>query len=140
MHNRGTALMLILVCAGVAGAGAQRESAREAGEQFVGVWSGTWVGGGSGGGLELTLERENGKTTTGRVSVTGEPEYKATLTSLAFDGAKMTAKYDSPLDASAEVMVAGTFDGEAVTGTWSVRDKASGNEVAGGTWKAKRAK
>jgi hypothetical protein len=104
-------------------------------EQPVGTWSGIWEGGGAGGGFELTLEQVKDVPVTGRVSVTGEPTYKAAFKSLSFDGKKMTAKYDFPADAAIEVVIAGFFEGDTVTGTWSARDKASDAEVAAGTWK-----
>jgi hypothetical protein len=75
---------------------------------------------------------------TGKVSVTGEPEYQATLKTLAFDGKKMTAKYDFPADESAEVLLAATFDGNKATGTWTLRAKAGESEVASGTWTVTR--
>jgi len=48
----------------------------------------------------------------------------------------MTAKYDFPPDDAAEVVISASFDGDNVTGTWSLREKASGSEVATGGWKA----
>jgi hypothetical protein len=103
------------------------------GEQFVGTWSGSWEGAGS-GGFELTLEKAKDGALAGRVSVTGEPTYKATLKTVSFDGAKMSAKYDFPPAEGAEVILAATFDGKGAKGTWSVRDKAKGNEAVNGTW------
>ena len=103
-------------------------------EPFVGIWSGAWDGAGSGGGFELTLEQPKDGPMTGKVSVTGEPEYKATFKSLAVDGKKMTAKYDFPADESAEVTLAGTFDGNKATGTWSLAAKGSDTAVATGGW------
>ena len=110
----------------------------DAADRFIGVWTGSWDGDGSGGGFELTLEHDKGKPTTGRVSVTGEPTYKATLASVAFDGAKMTAKYEFPPDPNGEVVLTATFDGNIVTGTWLLREKGSDSAVASGGWKAKR--
>ena len=46
----------------------------------------------------------------------------------------MSASYDFTPDPAAEVMLAATFDGKKATGTWLVREKANGNEVAKGTW------
>jgi hypothetical protein len=109
---------------GVAGAAAAND--------FFGVWSGTWEGSGS-GGFELTLEKGKDDAPGGRVSVTGEPTYKATLKTLAFDNQKMSATYDFPADDRLEVALAATFDGNTAKGTWTVRDK-SGSEVASGTW------
>ena len=105
-----------------------------AGEAFVGTWTGTWDGAGT-GGFELTLEKGQDGAVAGRVSVTGDPSYKATLSSLAFDGKKMTARYDFPPDTAAEVRLAASFEGNSAAGTWSLREKASGHEVAAGSWK-----
>jgi hypothetical protein len=107
------------------------------GDQFVGTWTGTWEGAGS-GGFELTLDKATEGTLGGRVSVTGDPTYKATLKTVSFDGAKMDAKYDFPPDDRAEVVLAATFDGKNAKGTWIVREKSSGNEVASGTWNVTR--
>jgi hypothetical protein len=108
------------------------------GEQFVGTWTGTWDAGGSGGGFELTLEKGKDGAVDGRVSVTGEPTYKATLKSLSFDGKKMSAKYDFPPDEGGEVLLEASFDGNAAKGTWSLREKANGSEVATGGWSVTR--
>jgi hypothetical protein len=107
-------------------------------ESYVGTWTGTWDGAGSGGGFDLTLEQPKEGPMIGKVSVTGEPAYKATLTSLAFDGKKMTGKYDFPADESAEVTLVATFEGNKASGTWSLHAKANGTEVAGGTWTVAR--
>ena len=107
------------------------------GAEFLGTWTGTWEGGG-GGGFELTLEKGKDGAVTGRVSVTGEPTYKATFTALSFDGKKMTAKYDFPPDAGGEVVLGAAFDGNTAKGTWSLREKANGNEVATGGWTVTR--
>jgi hypothetical protein len=103
-------------------------------ESIAGVWPGTWEGAGSGGGFELTFEQPKEGPMTGKVSVTGEPTYKATLRSLAFDGKKMTAKYDFPADDSAEVTLAGTFEGNKATGSWSLAAKGTDNAIVSGTW------
>jgi hypothetical protein len=104
------------------------------GEEFAGVWSGSWAGAGGSGGFELTLEK--GKDgVTGRVSVTGEPTYRASFKALSFDGKKMNAKYDfPPNEASAEVWLTATFEDAKAAGTWSLRVKQDGSEVAAGTW------
>ncbi len=104
------------------------------GEEFIGVWSGTWEGSGSSGGFELTLEKNKDGPVTGRVSVTGEPTYKADFKALSFEGKKMTAKYDFPPSELAEVVLVATFDGDRAKGTWSLRTKADGTEAVAGTW------
>ena len=133
MRNR-TIVWLWLVLFGVVGYAAQGGEKTQSGEQFAGTWAGTWEGAGSSGGFELILEKDEKGAMTGRVSVTGEPTYKATLKSLSFDGNKMTGKYDFPADERSEVLLTGTFDGNKCAGAWSAREKASDNELVAGTW------
>ena len=106
--------------------------------KYAGVWSGTWEGVGSSGGFELTLEQTKDGVLGGRVSVTGEPTYKATLKTLSIEGTKLTATYDFPPDEQVQINLAATFDGDAADGTWAARTKSDGNEVASGTWKVKK--
>lgn len=106
------------------------------GDQYSGTWAGTWEGPGT-GGFELTIAAPKDAAPTGKVAVTTDGgNYTADLKSLAFDGPKITAKYDFPLDPSAEVIVAGSFENGGAKGTWSLRPKGQGQEaeVAGGTW------
>lgn len=111
---------------------AAAEQARD--DARAGTWSGTWEGEGSTGGFELTLEKGKDGPLTGRVSVTGEPTYKATLKTLTVDGNKLAATYDFPPAEGAEVVLAATFDGSACKGTWVLRERTSGNAVAQGTF------
>ena len=111
---------------------------KSSGDQYVGTWSGQWGGTGDGGGFELTIEKGPDNALAGRVSVTGEPTYKATLKKLSFDGAKMTGAYDFTPDEQGEVILAATFEGNTAKGTWSLRTKANGAEVASGTWNVTR--
>ena len=131
-------LWCLAVCAllvSVVSIAAQRGTeASSTGEGFVGVWSGGWEGSGSSGGFELTLEKEKDRPVTGKVSVTGEPTYKASFKELSFEGKKMTAKYDFPPSELAEVLLVATFDGNTAKGTWSLRAKADGAEAVAGTW------
>jgi hypothetical protein len=106
------------------------------GDRFVGTWTGTWDGAGT-GGFELTIEKGKSALTC-TVAVTGDPAYKATCKSLAFDGRKMAAKYDFPPDERAEVQLAASFEDKTATGTWSLRDKATNNEAATGGWTVSR--
>ena len=100
----------------------------------TGTWPGTWEGGGGTGGVELTLEKPAGGPLAGRVSVTGEPTYKATFTTVAIEGNKLSAVYDFPAADGAEVVLAATFEGNACKGTWVLREKASRNTAFEGTW------
>ena len=84
--------------------------------------AGTYDGAGS-GTMELMLDKKDG-TIAGKVAAnTDSGNYTADLKDIKFDGAKMSAKYDFPLDPSAEVVVTATFDGNNAKGTWSLRRK-----------------
>lgn len=133
-----TLIAILFVVCGVLVMSAQQSDNAKAGEQYAGLWIGSWDGAGAGGGFDLTLEKSKDGPMTGSVSVTGEPTYKATLKTVSFDGTKMTAKYDFTPDDAAEVVLTATFDGSKATGAWSLREKASGNEVASGGWKVAR--
>lgn len=118
-----------------AGAAAQRGGdTPSSGDQFIGTWSGRWDGSGSGGGFDLTIEKGTDNALAGKVSVTGEPTYQATLRKLSFDGNKMSGAYDFTPDTSGEVILSATFEPGTAKGTWSLRSKADGTEVATGTW------
>ena len=109
-----------------------QQSGGAAASDLLGTATGAWEGAGSTGGFELTLEKGTDGSTAGRVSVTGEPAYKATIRTLTFDGKKMTATYDFPPDDSMEVVLTVTFDGNTAEGPWSARQKAGGY-IASGT-------
>ena len=109
-------------------------SARQAAsaEQYAGTWSGTYDGAGT-GQFEMTLVQAQDGAMTGKVDVTTEGgNYSADLKSVAFEGSKMTAKYDFPLDPSTEVVMTATFEGSAAKGTWSLRPKGQPDELASG--------
>ena len=115
----------------------QGDAKPKSAQQFIGTWIGSWEGSGS-GRVELTLEKGKDAPVSGRVSVTGETDYKAPLTGVAFEGPKMTAVFDFPPDPSVEVAVAATFAGKKADGTWRARNKTNGEEVASGTWSVTR--
>ena len=116
--------------------GATVAAVQQAGEAAdrTGTWTGTWEGGGGTGGFELTLEKPKDGPLAGRVSVTGEPTYKATLRTVTIEANKLSAVYDFPAADGAEVVLAATFEGNACKGTWVLREKASGNPALDGTW------
>lgn len=103
-------------------------------DRFAGTWSGTWDGSGT-GNFELTLDRTKDGAPVGRVAVTTDGgNYNADLKAMAFEGQKMTAKYDFPLDAGSEVVIGVAFEAAAAKGTWSLRPKGQDGELAGGTF------
>jgi hypothetical protein len=140
MRTRRCLLLLLTLLAATVSASPQRGGEQsDAADRFLGVWSGTWENeAGGGGGIELTLEHEKGKPTTGKVSVTGESPFKATIASLSFDGATMTAKFDYPIDPGGDARVTATFDGDTVTGTWVLFEKGRTDVIDRGGWKGKR--
>jgi len=136
--RRRICIGLVLLMLGVVGsASPQRGDGAPAGD-LTGVWSGTWEGGGAGsGGFELILEKGKDGALGGRVSVTGEPTYKATLKTLSIEDRKLSATYDFPPDESLEVVLAATIDGATATGTWTAIQKGGG-ELASGSWTVTR--
>jgi hypothetical protein len=134
VRNRWCVAVCLVIFSALCVAAQKGPETSSTGEEFVGVWSGGWEGSGSSGGFELTLEKDKDAAVTGKVSVTGEPTYKANFKSLSFEGKKMTAKYDFPPSDLAEVALTATFDGNTAKGTWSLRAKSDGSEVVAGTW------
>lgn len=137
VRNRCCVWLWLLIFGAICSAAQRGAEGTSSGEQFPGTWIGTWDGAGS-GGFEVTLEKGKDGAVSGKVSVTGEPTYKATFKELSFDGKKMSAKYDFPPDEGGEVVLAASFDGNTASGTWSLREKANDNEVAKGSWTVSR--
>jgi hypothetical protein len=138
MRNRWLVWLLAFVvcevCSGTRGEAGQSSSA----EPYAGTWSGIWDGSGS-GEFELKLEKSKDGAVTGRVAVTTDGgNYTAELKALSFDGKKMTATYDFPLDTSSEIAMTGTFEDQAAKGTWGLRTKGQEAEVVSGTWTVTR--
>ncbi|HEX7139114.1 MAG TPA: hypothetical protein VF219_14770 [Vicinamibacterales bacterium] len=107
---------------------------QSSGEKYIGAWTGTWDGAGS-GDFELTLDKAKDGPLAGRVAVvTDGGNYNAELKSITFDGPKMTATYDFPLDPSAEINVTATFADQSAKGTWAMHPKGQDAEIAAGTF------
>jgi hypothetical protein len=108
-------------------------------KQFIGAWAGSWEGGGGSGKIEVTIAKDDAGKFTGKVAVsTDGGDYTADFKSLAFEGNKMTAKYDFPFDEQGEVVLTATFESASLKGSWSLRSKSDGNEMISGTWTATR--
>lgn len=109
------------------------------GEQFVGVWLGTWEGGGASGKFDVTLTKDADGKVTGSVAVIADAgNYDTKFSSIAFDGDKMTAKYDYPPDVSGEIALTATFGATDAKGTWALQPKGSTEAFAEGTWTVKK--
>ncbi len=131
MRVRSCVWVLAAFCVALAGTAARTE---QQSADYAGLWTGTWDGSGS-GNFELTLEKAKDGGTAGKVAVTTEQgNYTADLKSVSFTANKMTATYDFPLDPSAEVALAATFEAAKAAGTWSLRPKGGGAEVVGGSF------
>ena len=137
MRNRWSVWLWVFILGAVCSAAQRGSEGTPSQDPFLGTWTGTWDGAGT-GGFELTVEKDANGAVTGRVSVTGEPTYKANLKTLKFDGKKMTADYDFPPDPAGEVRLIATFDGNTAKGTWSLRQKGTENEIARGGWTVTR--
>ena len=106
-------------------------------DAMAGQWSGTWDGAGS-GSFDLHLQKKDASL-AGTVAVTTDGgNYDAELKGVAVSGKDLKATYDFPLDPSAEVALTAKFDGEKVNGTWTLRPKGGGAEVASGTFALKK--
>ena len=134
--SAGLTVLVFGVMALVASVGAQGGGDAAAARKYFGTWSGTWEGGGGSGGFDITLEAGKDGKPAGNVSVTGEPTYKATFKTLAFDGAKMTATYDFPPEPAVLVTLTATFEGDAAKGTWAI--KGDSFDPLSGTWTVKK--
>lgn len=132
MRNRWMWLIVVLVAFGI-GSPAPGEARQAAGaDQYAGTWSGTYDGAGT-GQFEMMIDKGKDSAMTGKVNVTTDGgNYSADFKSLSFDGGKMTARYDFPLDPSAEIVMTATFDESSAKGTWSMRPKGQADELAGG--------
>jgi hypothetical protein len=129
--------MFALALALAIGAAAAGQS-KAPGAEYVGHWHGTWDGAGA-GEFDLVLEQATGGALGGKVAVTTDGgNYTADLQAISFEGSAMRAKYTFPLDESAEVAVAGSFEAASAKGTWSLHPKGQDTEIAGGTWTVAR--
>jgi hypothetical protein len=138
MPNRQRVCVLIFLLGAIVSATASARSQSSRGQEYAGTWSGTWDGSGS-GEFELTLEQTKDGAIGGKIAVTTDGgNYNADLKSVAFDGNRMTAAYDFPLDPSAEVAVSATFDQKTAKGTWMLRPKGQSTEIASGTFSVTR--
>jgi hypothetical protein len=139
VRRRSCVWLWLFVLGAMCSAAQRGPEGTAAGEQFLGTWTGTWDAEGASGGIELTLEKGKEGAVAGRVSVTGEPTYKAVFTTLSFEGNNMTAKYDFPGEpGAAEVILTAAFDGASAKGRWSLREKTTGDEAAAGGWTVTR--
>src|SRR6187200_2947765 len=102
MPNRQRLCVLIFLLGAIISATASGRAQSSRGQEYSGTWSGTWDGSGS-GDFELTLEQTKDGAIGGKVAVTTDGgNYNAELKTVVFDGNRMNATYEFPLDPSAE--------------------------------------
>jgi len=124
-------ILLAMVIAALAAAPSAAQAPSP--DTYAGQWTGTYEGAAT-GSLELLL-RKDGDKLAGKVAVTTDGgNYDAELRTVSTKGDTIEAAYDFPLDPSAEVVMTATIDGATAKGTWSLKPKAGGAEVAGGTF------
>lgn len=125
---------VLLFCFCLMGLALAHQAASE--KNLLGTWSGTWAGG-SGGSFELTLTKAADGKLGGSISPKpdGGESYTVPFTSAVFADGKATLKLQDPAG-EAEITLVVSADSSALTGTYSVRIKADGNEVDQGTVKA----
>lgn len=106
-------------------------------ERFGGTWSGSFDGDIS-GKFEMSIMPAGANSKhTGKVIVTPDEgdSYTASFKSLTLEGDKLVGKYDDP-SGNGEVMLEGTSDGKAASGTWTY--SRQDNQAAKGMWKLTR--
>ncbi len=125
---------VMLFCFCLMGLTLAHQAANE--KNLLGTWAGTWTGG-SNGSFELTLTKAADGKLGGSISPKpdGGESYTVPFTSAVFADGKATLKLQDPAG-EAEITLVVSADSSALTGTYSVRIKADGNEVDQGTVKA----
>jgi len=127
-------VMLSLFCFCLMGLAQAQQTAAE--KNLIGSWSGSWTGD-SNGTFEMTIT----KSADGKLggSITPKPDggegYTTQITSIVLADSKATIKMADPAG-EVEVTLVATIDSSTLTGTYSVRVKADGNEVDKGSVKA----
>jgi len=127
-------VVLSLLCFCFMGLVQARQAASE--KNLLGTWAGTWTGG-STGSFEMTITKSADGKLGGSISPKpdGQEGYTVPFASAAFADGKATLKLQDP-GGEAEITLVVSADGSALTGTYSVRIKADGNEVDQGAIKA----
>ena len=110
----------------------------KSGANAAGTWTGTWTGG-SAGKFEMTIKKDaKGKLSA---SLTTTPDrgggYTVEVKSVEALGSKLTCKFEDP-PGEVEVTLQAVIQGSSLKGDYSVRAKASGEEVEKGVVTASR--
>ena len=129
-------VIVLLTCVSYA---RQAEARKASGNsEVLGTWSGTWEGG-STGKFEMTITKGADGKLTGSLSAhpEGGDGYTTSFKSVDVSGGKLTVTLEDP-QGEVRITLEGSLDQTAMKGGYSVRTKAQGEEVEGGTWQAKK--
>jgi hypothetical protein len=104
--------------------------------KLVGKWVGTWTGD-STGKFEMTFSKNADGTLSASLLATPDQGEPNTMESKLVEptAEKIKLKFEGA-DKEIEVLLEGTFEGQSLKGSYSVRNKAQGDEVESGTWSA----
>ena len=139
MRRQFSYSLLVVLLVGCFSYARQAETGKTAGDGSVaGTWSGSWQGANT-GTFEMTITKGADGKLGG--SLTAKPAdgdgYTTKFKSVDVTGGKLTVKVEDP-DGEVEITIEGMLDPTAMKGSFSVRSKAQGEQVDGGTWQAKR--
>jgi|SRR5215510_13346985 hypothetical protein len=126
-------LIVLTFCLGLL-AHAQPKS----GANAAGTWAGTWTGG-STGKFEMTIKKDAKGKLSASLSATPDQGggYTVEVKSVVAIGSKLTCKFEDP-PGDVEVTLQAMIVGSSLKGDYSVRAKASGEEVEKGAVTASR--
>src|SRR5437762_14230903 len=112
--SRFVSLLAIVLTVGLSAFHAQSSSSGD----VVGTWSGTYSGDAS-GKYTMVFSKDAAGKIGGTVEATADAGngYTARFKSIVVDGKTIKMAYDDPENAAMEVQLAGTVDGNAMTGT-----------------------
>jgi len=134
MRKMTFALLIVLIF----GVGYMASAQSKSDNNAAGTWSGSWTGG-STGKFEMIIKKD----AEGKLSATlsGTPDqgesYTIHSTLIESNGSKLTMKFEGP-DGEAEAKVQAVIEGASMKGDYSIRAKASGEEVEKGTFTGAR--
>lgn len=134
MHKKLLGLMIIPLFAFWILAAAEKQDTSD--NKLVGKWEGTWTGGSTGKFVMTFSKNADGKLSATLIATPdqGEPNTMETK-SVEQTAEKLKIKFEGE-GAEIQVFLEATFEGHTLKGSYSVRNKAQGDEVESGTWSA----
>jgi hypothetical protein len=129
-------LLLVLLILSINSSGFSGQSGNR--DKLIGKWAGSWTGGSS-GKFEMSITKDDAGKLIADLSTTPDQGEPSTLQSksLTQTGDKVTITFESP-DGEVQIALDGTIEGTSIKGSYSVRNKASNEEVEKGNWSASK--